>query len=263
MFQKYQQLMPVVGISQPGGTYHLIELACPAEIPLRDVEPGQFVEISVPGRKFMLRRPISICDIDEQKNHLLLLVDAVGEGTRLITQVKSGDSLDILFPLGKGFSLPSSSKASPLLVGGGVGIAPMLYLARSIYRHSGEKPKVLLGAKNAAYLKGIADRFSEFSQLYLCTDDGTLGKKGFVTDHEIWQQKHSHVYVCGPKPMMKSVAHKVAGGDACVEFSLENMMACGLGACLCCVEQTVTGNRCVCTEGPVFKLEELTWLKQQ
>ncbi|MDY6121640.1 MAG: dihydroorotate dehydrogenase electron transfer subunit [Porphyromonas sp.] len=263
MRQKYRQVVEVVRVTHRDGAYFLLELSCDRRVDLRQIQPGQFVEVAVPNRKFMLRRPISICDIEVEHSRLLLLIDAVGEGTQLICQVREGDSLDLIFPLGKGFALPKHSKATPLLIGGGVGIAPMVYLTRCIWQKLGVKPDVLLGAKTAACLD-ISGRVEPISTLHLCTDDGSLGFRGFVSEHPLWnEKKHSHVYVCGPNSMMKAIARKVGGPDVYAEFSLENKMACGIGACLCCVEHTTTGNRCVCTEGPVFNLNELRWLKQQ
>lgn len=240
-------------------TYHLIDLALPQEVKLAGIVPGQFVQVAVPHERYLLRRPISICDIDHSERSLRLLVAPVGTGTKQICSVKEGDCLDVVFPLGHGFSLPDSSEARPLLIGGGVGIAPLLYQARKLYA-SGIKPTVLLGAREKRFLK-LSDEFAPFCDLILCTDDGSLGCKGFVTQASLWSKfDFTHVYVCGPMPMMINLAKLLKDKKADVEFSLENMMACGVGACLCCVEKTVEGHKCVCTDGPVFKLDRLTWL---
>ena len=229
-----------------------------SEQPLPDMVPGQFVQVRVDGSpSTYLRRPISIHDVDFQRNEVSLLVQQVGEGTRHLVQAGEGDLINIVLPLGNGFSMPEKTD-KVLLVGGGIGIAPLYYFAK-VLLGKGIRPTLLLGGKSQTDLSRLED-YQQFGETFVTTEDGSLGEKGFVTMHSIWQ-KHSFdkIYVCGPKPMMRAVAKLVAEKDVWCEVSLENLMACGLGACLCCVEDTVDGNVCVCKEGPVFNTRRLKW----
>ena len=220
-----------------------------------EMRPGQFVEVSG-GPSVLLRRPISINNVDYERGELWLLVAAVGEGTKYICGMKAGESLNIVLPLGNGFTMPAAP-AQPLLVGGGVGVAPLLFMG-SVLARAGIRPTFLLGARTADELLEL-DYFTAIGDVYTTTEDGSHGERGFVTDHSILNTSPSSIHVCGPKPMMVAVARYAKSRGIPCEVSLENMMACGVGACLCCVEKTVRGNVCVCTEGPVFNIEELTW----
>ena len=226
--------------------------------PLPDIAPGQFVQVRVDGSpSTYLRRPISIHDVDFKQNEVSLLVQQVGEGTRHLAAANVGDLINIVLPLGNGFSMPEKAD-KVLLVGGGIGIAPLYYLAK-VLNEKGIRPTLLLGGKTQTDLLRLAD-YEQFGQTFVTTEDGSLGEKGFVTMHSVWQkQSFDKIYVCGPKPMMKTVAKLAAEKDAWCEVSLENLMACGLGACLCCVEDTVDGHVCVCKEGPVFNTRRLKW----
>ena len=145
-----------------------------------------------------------------------------------------------------------------LLVGGGVGVAPLLEYGKML-KEQGANPVFLLGARTADDLL-LLDHFQAISTVYVTTEDGSAGEQGFVTQHSILRAQHfDRISCCGPKPMMMSVARYARQTSTPCEVSLENMMACGLGACLCCVEKTVKGNVCVCTEGPVFNIDDLTW----
>lgn len=227
--------------------------------PLPDILPGQFVQVKVNGSpKTFLRRPISVNFVDREANELWLLVQMKGEGTRTLGELKPGGSLEVLFPLGNGFTQDVAPGEKVLLVGGGVGVAPLLYYGKYIKEKGGE-PVFLLGARRAQDLMEI-ECFKQFGEVFVTTEDGSLGEKGFVTNHSVLAKAHySRISVCGPKPMMVAVARFASSFGISCEVSLENMMACGLGACLCCVEKTVRGNVCVCTEGPVFNINQLTW----
>ena len=149
-------------------------------------------------------------------------------------------------------------KEKLLLVGGGVGVAPLLYFGK-LLKEQGLEATFLLGARSEDGLLEM-DYFKKYGRVFTTTEDGSFGEKGFVTQHSILQQEHfDRLAVCGPKPMMMAVAHYAKSVGVDCEVSLENMMACGLGACLCCVEKTVKGNLCVCQEGPVFNIKELLW----
>jgi dihydroorotate dehydrogenase electron transfer subunit len=222
------------------------------------IVPGQFVQVCVDGSpSTYLRRPISIHDVDVEQNEITLLVQQVGEGTRHLAALKVGDTINMVLPLGNGFSLPEKGEKC-LLVGGGIGIAPLYYFAK-VLNEKGIRPTLLLGGKSQSDLLRLAD-YQRFGETFVTTEDGSLGEKGFVTMHSVWRnQDFDKIYVCGPKPMMKAVAKLADEKGVWCEVSLENLMACGLGACLCCVEDTVDGHVCVCKEGPVFNIRRLKW----
>lgn len=228
--------------------------------PLPPMQPGQFVEVRVDNSpSTFLRRPISINFVDRELNQLWLLVAAVGEGTRHLASLRPGDVVNCVFPLGHGFTPPSSPTSKLLLVGGGVGVAPLLYFGRLI-KDSGGEPTFLLGARSSADLLEL-DLFERLGRVFVTTEDGSRGERGFVTAHSVLQkERFDAIATCGPKPMMMSVARFARRAGVPCEASLENMMACGLGACLCCVEKTVDGNLCVCKDGPVFNIQKLLWL---
>lgn len=228
--------------------------------PLPEMLPGQFVEVRVDNTpSTFLRRPISINNVDyDHHNELWLLVAAVGDGTRQLQKLQKGDRLNCVLPLGNSFTMPTDSTQKVLLVGGGVGVAPLLYFGKLIKAMGGE-PTFLLGARSA---KDVLERelFEQVGRVLITTEDGSEGEKGFVTNHSVLAQEHfDRISTCGPKPMMMAVARYAFKNDIECEVSLENKMACGVGACLCCVEKTVEGNKCVCKEGPVMNIKKLTW----
>lgn len=227
--------------------------------PLPEMLPGQFVEVRVDNTpSTFLRRPISINNVDYDHNELWLLVAAVGDGTRQLQKLQKGARLNCVLPLGNSFTMPTDSTQKVLLVGGGVGVAPLLYFGKRIKAMGGE-PTFLLGARSA---KDVLERelFEQVGRVFITTEDGSEGEKGFVTNHSVLAQEHfDRISTCGPKPMMMAVARYAFKNDIECEVSLENKMACGVGACLCCVEKTVEGNKCVCKEGPVMNIKKLTW----
>lgn len=221
--------------------------------------PGQFVQIAVETPGVFLRRPISINDVNIDDNNIDLLIRNAGKGTKALIDSEEGAIINILLPLGNGFTTSLRKDVRVLLIGGGVGVAPLLYLGK-ILKGKGLTPEFLLGARSANDLLELED-FKEVGKVHICTEDGSLGTKGLVTAHAVMQERIRRYYCCGPAPMMKAIAKIAYASSTICEVSLENMMACGLGACLCCVEKTVKGNICVCTEGPVFNINELTWDK--
>ena len=227
--------------------------------PLPEMFPGQFVEVRVDDSpSTFLRRPISINNVDYERNELWLLVAAVGDGTRRLQQLRSCDTLNCVLPLGNSFTLPEKPGAKVLLVGGGVGVAPLLYLGRKV-KAMGMQPTFLLGARTA---KDVLEKplFEEVGRVLITTEDGSEGEKGFVTNHSVLASENFDlISTCGPKPMMMAVARYAYKNDIECEVSLENKMACGVGACLCCVEKTVEGNKCVCKDGPVMNIKKLSW----
>lgn len=263
--KKYVLDLKVTSAERIQEKYVLLKLTHDAALP--EMLPGQFVEVRVDDSpSTFLRRPISINFVNREANELWLLVAVVGEGTSKLARLSAGDTLNCVLPLGNTFSLnapqgpvsPTSSLPRILLVGGGVGVAPLLYYGKWLREH-GSDPVFLLGARTGNDLL-LLDEFRKYGQVYVTTEDGSAGEKGFVTDHSILAQGgFEWISTCGPKPMMMAVARYARRANIRCEVSLENLMACGLGACLCCVEKTVKGNLCVCKDGPVFDTKELLW----
>jgi dihydroorotate dehydrogenase electron transfer subunit len=238
--------------------YCLLKLT--SDMMLPKMMPGQFVQVRVDNSPAtFLRRPISIHFVNSANRELWLLIQLVGNGTRKLAQVKAGEKLNLIYPLGNGFSIPDAKNKKLLLIGGGVGVAPLLYLGAYL-KENGFQPIFLLGAKSEDDLLQL-EEFKKYGEVYITTENGSRGEKGFVINHSILLQheKADFIYSCGPKPMMIAVAKYAQQQAISCEVSLENTMACGIGACLCCVEKTKKGNICVCTEGPVFNINQLTW----
>lgn len=256
--KKYMLDMKVTENCRLHKNYCLLKLTSDETLP--EMMPGQFVEVRVDDSPTtFLRRPISINYIDKAANELWLLIQLVGDGTRRMAEYRAGDIVNILLPLGNSFSMPSDKNQKLLLIGGGVGTAPMLYLG-AVLKNAGYTPNFLLGARSKEDVLQL-EQFEQFGTVYVTTEDGSLGEKGYVTNHSVLKKIHfDQIYTCGPKPMMVAVAKYAASESVSCEVSLENTMACGIGACLCCVEKTVDGHICVCTEGPVFNINKLTWL---
>lgn len=226
---------------------------------LPEMCPGQFAQLRIDDSKeTFLRRPISLHYLDRKKNEVGFLVQKIGKGTASLWHKRPGSTLNAILPLGKGFTMTVSPKQKVLLVGGGVGIAPLLFMGHELQKQ-GAWPTFLLGGRSKSDLLRL-DAYRACGDVFVTTEDGSEGEKGFVTQHSILQhEKFDSIAVCGPKPMMKAMASYAKQAGIPCEVSLENMMACGLGACLCCVEDTVDGNVCVCKEGPVFPIEKLKW----
>lgn len=221
---------------------------------------GQFTNVEVPGNlNVFLRRPFSIFEVDYDKNRIKLLIKVLGKGSLTLTKVTPGMKLSMVYPLGRGWTLPIQGE-KVLAFGGGSGVAPVLYLAKQL-KTKPENMHIILGAKSAEDHLSSIDYYSEYATLHYTTDDGSLGVKGFVTNHPLFDnlKQFNRIYACGPLPMMKTVASKAKSENIFCEVSLENVMPCGIGVCLCCIEPTVKGNLCVCTDGPVFNINDLKW----
>ena len=250
--------MRVASCDKISPLYALMRLT-PTDGALPDgILPGQFVQVAIPQSKStFLRRPISVCFTDYVSGELWLLVRNAGEGTNALINSNSGDVYSVILPLGHGFNIPADNRKKMLLVGGGVGVAPLLYLGSEMQKQ-GFDVHFALGARSAADLL-LLPEFKKYGTVHVSTEDGSMGEKGFITQHSVFSTDIDCIACCGPTPMMKAVAKIAKSKSIECEVSLENLMACGLGACLCCVEDTVRGNVCVCTDGPVFNINDLKW----
>ena len=229
-----------------------------SEVSLPDFKPGQFAQLKVENSpETFLRRPISIHDVNEAQNRFKMLIQTLGKGTETLSKLKAGNYLNIIVPLGNGFSLPEKG-AKTILVGGGTGIAPLLFLGKYL-KNNGFKPEFLLGFRNKERVI-LTDEYASVGTVHVTTEDGSVGEEGFVTNHSVLSDKSvDRIYCCGPDAMMKAVANHCVSNNIDCEVSLENLMACGYGICLCCVVASERGNVCACTEGPVFNVKELKW----
>ncbi len=212
--------------------------------------PGQFVNIKLDG--YYLRRPISICDYDEST--ITIIYTVVGQGTELMSKLEAYEKLDLLVGLGNGFDV-SQSGDFPLLIGGGVGVPPLYSLCKKLIE-KGASPSVILGF-NTEDEVFAADEFKKLGvKTYVTTVDGSFGTNGFVTDAFPLVGDYTYFYTCGPIPMFKAVygSAKTSG-----QFSFEERMGCGFGACMGCTCKTKYGNKRICKDGPVLVKEEIIW----
>ena len=213
------------------------------------VKPGQFINIKLDG--LFLRRPISVCDYDDKT--ITIIYKVVGEGTEKMSKMDGG-KLDILTGLGNGFDIEKSGD-KPLLIGGGVGVPPMFNLCRRLIE-KGKTVTVIMGfvSKEDVFYKAEFEKLG--AKVYVTTNDGTEGIKGFVTDAMKEIEDYTYFYTCGPEPMLKGVydTSKTSG-----ELSFEARMGCGFGACMGCSCETKYGNKRICKDGPVLKKEEIIW----
>lgn len=223
-----------------------------------EMKPGQFVQVRVDNSpSTFLRRPFSLHDVNYSENTLRLLIQIAGKGTRKLSEMKPGEYLNIIYPLGNSFTMPVKDNKI-LLAGGGCGIAPLLFLGKHL-KSNGFVPDILLGFRNSERIIEY-DEYSQIGKVFISTEDGSGGAKGFITDHPVLiNGNYDRIYCCGPDPMMKAIAEFCRMNNITCEVSLENIMGCGIGACLCCVVDTVNGNVCTCTDGPVFNINSLKW----
>ncbi len=208
---------------------------------------GQFVDLRLPEK--YLRRPISVCDYDSE--HLTLIYKVVGSGTEIMAKLPVGTELDVLTGLGNGYDT-SLSGDHPVLVGGGVGVPPMYNLCKKLIAE-GKHPQVVLGFNVASEIF-LAEEFKALgAEVYIATADGSVGTKGFVTD-VIKNLSYTYFYSCGPMPMFKAMENVMTTSG---QYSFEERMGCGFGACMGCTIQTKSGYKRVCKDGPVFFREEV------
>ena len=218
-------------------------------------QPGQFLSLYCNNGGRLLPRPISICEIDKKSKRIRLVYRVMGEGTKEFTELKSGDFIDCMGPLGKGFTL-EGKKA--LIIGGGIGIPPLLELAKQL---TCEKD-IVLGYRDATFLN---KEFEKYGKVYISTEDGSVGRKGNVIDVIKENDLTADIiFSCGPTPMLRGVKEFALANKIKAQLSLEERMACGIGACLACVCQskevdhhTNVNNKRICKEGPVFYADEV------
>ena len=210
---------------------------------------GQFVNLLLDGK--YLRRPISVCDWEEKT--LTLIYKVVGAGTEQMSRMQAGEELDILSGLGNGYNT-SKSGEKPLLIGGGVGVPPLYALCKKLISE-GKKPQVVLGF-NTAEEVFLAKEFEQLgADVTVATADGSMGVKGFVTT-AMEQMDYDYFFTCGPEPMFRAI-EKIAKTSG--QYSFEERMGCGFGACMGCSCKTKYGNKRICKEGPVMEREEIIW----
>ncbi len=246
-------------VKQQEIAHSIFELTLKGELVSEMKQPGQFVHLKVSDSfEPLLRRPISICDIDQEKKQFTMIYRAEGRGTKLLSLKKEGEWIDVLGPLGNGFPVgETANRETALLVGGGIGVPPLYELSQRLTA-KGVKVVHVLGfqTKDVAFYE---DKFASLGETYIATADGSLGTKGFVTD-VIENQNISFdiLYSCGPTPMLKVLENNY--NDKKLFLSLEERMACGIGACFACVCKTTkegTGYKKVCSDGPVFQSGEV------
>lgn len=221
---------------------------------------GQFVDIKADG--FTLRRPISICDIDKEKETIRIVFEIRGEGTKEIAQLDVGDYIDMIAPLGRGFNIPKEIEDGKkvVVIGGGIGVPPLFNIAKQL----GNKATAILGFRSYDRVILTEDFKSVGADVILCTDDGSVGEKGLVTiplKRDIEAGRVAKICACGPTPMLKAIIEIAEESKIPCEVSMEQRMGCGVGACLVCSCMLVRNGKefygRVCKDGPVFKSGEV------
>ena len=232
------------------------EVTIDAPYVVRNAKAGQFIIFR--ANENSERVPLTIADVNKEKGELTLVFMAVGFSTKQLAALNPGEEVhDIVGPLGQ----PTHIKkyGTVVCLAGGYGAAPC-YLIAKAFKEAGNKVYMIMGARNKDLIFWQDKMKDACTELYITTDDGSLGEKGYVTQHSILNKvRFEQIYTCGPKPMMVAVAKYAKSNQIECEVSLENTMACGIGACLCCVENTTEGHLCVCKEGPVFNINKLLW----
>lgn len=256
LMKKRIEDLTITGNRRLGESFFVLTVSSSDRLP--EIEPGQFVQALVTDSPTtFLRRPLSVHDVDRSANTISLLIQIAGPGTERLSRLNAGDTLNLIYPLGNSFTMPSKGE-KVLLTGGGCGMAPLLYLGRRI-SEAGIEPQFALGFRNQSRILEHGE-FLKLGTVHLSTEDGSEGHMGFVTDIPAFREgRWDKVYCCGPEPMMKAVARACRDRSIFCEVSLENLMACGMGICLCCIVPTTSGNLCSCIDGPVFNINDLKW----
>ncbi|WP_040197890.1 dihydroorotate dehydrogenase electron transfer subunit [Candidatus Soleaferrea massiliensis] len=218
-------------------------------------KPGQFVHVKCKG--YFLRRPISICEIDRKKGTLRIVFEIRGEGTEALSHLNVGDVVDMLAPLGNGFDILEPDKKA-VVIGGGIGVPPMLEVAKQY-----QNPMAILGFRSASAVI-LEQDFKQYGRAAVSTDDGSYGRRGFVSDilnDYLKEETPDIIYACGPAPMLKVLKQIAKEHGVRLQVSLEERMGCGIGACLVCACRTKKDGKesmsHVCKDGPVFEAEEV------
>ncbi len=241
-----QVMMKIIGNTKIADRTYLMKLEGDTSA---ITKPGQFVNIKLDG--FFLRRPISVCDCEDGR--LTIIYKVVGNGTRAMSELSFGDELDVLCGLGNGYDT-SKSGDSPVLIGGGVGVPPMYMLCKRLIAE-GKRVTVILGFNSEKEVFGVDEFKAAGAEVYVTTVDGSVGTKGFVTD-ALKNLDYTYFYTCGPMPMFRAIESvaKTSG-----QYSFEERMGCGFGACMGCTCKTKYGNKRICKDGPVLEREEIVW----
>ena len=260
MAEKYEEIVTV--LSQRSLGNDIYDLVLQTKDIARAAKAGQFVSVYSNDKSKLLPRPISLCGIDREKGTLRLVyrVTGQGTGTEEFSRLKEGDTVKLLGPLGNGFTVESGKKA--FLIGGGIGVPPMLQLAKEM-KAAGENLQVVMGYRNADTF--LLDEFEAVAETFVATEDGSLGTKGNVIDAIKNEKLNADViYACGPPPMLKALKNYAEENNMVCYISMEERMACGIGACLACVcksrdkdAHSNVNNKRICKEGPVFNAKEV------
>ena len=248
---KFVEEARIAAHESPGAGVYIMTLTSPAVA--AEALPGQFVDVSVPLGTSILRRPLGIAEVSRAEGWIRLIYRVVGQGTQALAAARPGARVSVLGPLGKGFR---TQLHRPLLVGGGMGLSPLLFFAAE----SRGTASVLMGGRTKDELFWEHIYAPYVHEVFITTDDGSYGTKGFVTTllpELLAKESYDGIAVCGPPVMMQRVAALAASYDVPCEVSLERHMACGLGACLSCAVDTKYGRRKVCKDGPVFSADEV------
>lgn len=252
----------IIRTERRGPSAFLMELYCPELA--GEALPGQFVQTRISeGTDPFLRRTFSICGADPLKGMIRILVDVVGPGTRLLCAVPCGGKLDVIGPLGTGFDLRFGNPGRCILVAGGVGVAPLLFLVERLCKEGPRPITFLMGARTVNHLAVLEDMSGTGIEIKCATDDGSAGYHGLVTgllEEQLTALNPGVIYTCGPQPMMRTVSDIAARAGIPCQVSLEERMACGIGACLGCAVRLTDGSMVrSCKEGPVFDAGRLAW----
>ncbi len=257
MTQEIQQTYPVTVLKKISGAYYRLSFKAPALA--KALKPGQFIHIKVSdGMEPFFRRPFSV---HRAKAGIVeIFFEPVGKGSRLLTMKKPGDTLDVLGPLGHPFTMPPRGARQIVFIAGGIGVAPFLLFSDMLKGHRAQKVLIYGGRDKARTFAMNAFRDNGVKVL-VATDDGSVGVKGRVPEFfdRINIAPDTMIYACGPRPMLAAVQRFTMANDLKAEASCEEVMACGLGACLGCSIPTIKGYRTVCHDGPVFDLKELVF----
>lgn len=252
--KQIQNIYKVVSNAPVNGTYYRLVLDAP--VLAKAVRPGQFIQVKVSDNfEPLFRRPFSVFRAKSGK--VEVFYEPVGKGTRILTSRKKGDTLDVLGPLGTPFTMPAKDVRQIVFVAGGIGVAPFMLFSDMIKSHPAEKI-LLYGGRTKAHTFSLAEFKKNGLKTYVATDDGSVGVKGRVSElfGKIALEPTTMIYTCGPRPMMAAVQAFAAEKGLKGEVSMEEVMACGLGACLGCSIPTTKGYQTVCHDGPVFDLNE-------